>query len=51
MTLMAMANFKSKEWEWKGEKYSVEAGQFITSLESIKVNTGIVSAHRMLEQL
>ena len=40
MTLMAMANFKSKEWEWKGEKYSVEAGQFITSLESIKVNTG-----------
>lgn len=40
MTLMAMANFKSKEWEWKGEKYSVEAGQFITSLESIKANTG-----------
>lgn len=40
MTLLAMANFQPKEWEWKGEKFSVQSGQFITSLESIRVNTG-----------
>jgi len=40
MTLMAMANFKPNEWEWKGEKYKLKEGQFITSLESIRINTG-----------
>jgi len=40
MTLMAMANFKPNEWEWKGQKYKLKEGQFITSLESIRINTG-----------
>lgn len=40
MTLLAMANFQPKEWEWKGEKFKVQSGQFITSLENIRINTG-----------
>lgn len=40
VTLIAMANFKENEWEWKGQKYVVKPGQFITSLESIRENTG-----------
>ena len=35
-----MANFKSKQWEWKGEKFDVLPGQFITSLESIVSTCG-----------
>ena len=40
ITLMAMANFQPREWEWQGEKFSVASGQFVTSLEAIRVNTG-----------
>lgn len=40
MTLIAMANFKPNDWEFKGEKYEVKAGQFITSLDSITKNCG-----------
>lgn len=40
ITLMAMANFKANEWEWQGEKFTLQAGQFITSLETIRTNTG-----------
>lgn len=40
ITLMAMANFQPREWEWNGEKFNVDSGQFVTSLESIRVNTG-----------
>ena len=40
ITIMAMVNFKPKEWEWKGEKYSVKAGQCITSYNSIIEATG-----------
>jgi len=39
-TLLAMANFNSKEWIWKGEKFVADKGQFITSLDSIKENCG-----------
>ena len=39
-TLLAMANFKENEWEWSGEKFKVNKGQFVTSLESIKVASG-----------
>lgn len=35
-----MANFDAREWEWKGEKYKVERGQFITSASSIIENCG-----------
>lgn len=40
ITLMGMANHKEAEWEFKGEKFSVDKGQFITSLESIVANCG-----------
>jgi len=40
MTLLAMAWFKPNEWEWKGEKFSTKEGQFVTSLESIRVDSG-----------
>jgi hypothetical protein len=40
ITLLLMANREEKEWEWKGEKFKVLPGQFVTSLESIKKETG-----------
>lgn len=40
ITLMAMANHQEKEWEWKGEKYKAEPGQFVTSLPSIVQKSG-----------
>lgn len=36
MTLLMMANFAPKQWEWQGKQYEADAGQFVTSLESIK---------------
>ena len=41
ITLMCMANHKENQWEWKGDKFKVEPGQFVTSLESIRKNTGL----------
>lgn len=40
ITLLLMANHERYEWEWMGKKYTVEQGQFITSLESIKQSAG-----------
>ena len=40
ITLLAMANHKGKEWEWKGEKFKCESGQFVTSLDNIVKNCG-----------
>lgn len=40
MTLLMMANHKEKEWEWKGEKYKAESGQFVTSLDGIANKCG-----------
>jgi len=40
LTLMAMANFGPKQWEWEGKQFDVKPGQFITSLNSIKENSG-----------
>lgn len=39
-TLLLMANHDQNEWEWKGKKYYVQPGQFITSLSSIASNSG-----------
>lgn len=39
ITLMSMVNFKAKDWEWEGVKFSLQPGQCITSLESIRMNT------------
>ena len=35
-----MANHSEKEWEWKGQKFKVLPGQFITSLGSIMKQCG-----------
>lgn len=40
ITLLAMANHKEKEWEWKGQKYVAKPGQFVTSLPSIVEKSG-----------
>ena len=40
ITLLLMANHEENEWEWKGQKYKVKAGQMITSLDSIISNCG-----------
>lgn len=40
ITLLAMANHKEKEWEFNGEKYKAEPGQFVTSLPSIAKKAG-----------
>ena len=41
ITLLMMANHEENEWEWQGERYQVQPGQFITSLKSIAENAGI----------
>lgn len=40
ITLLMMANHKPNEWEWKGEKFEVKEGQFVTSIDSIKQIAG-----------
>lgn len=39
-TILLLANHDQNEWEWKGKKYYVKPGQFITSLSSIAKNSG-----------
>ncbi|MFJ5625619.1 DNA replication protein DnaD [Peribacillus loiseleuriae] len=40
VTLLMMANHQGKEWEWQGNRYHAEPGQFITSLDSIVNKSG-----------
>lgn len=40
ITLLLMANHEEREWEWKGQKYTVQPGQMITSLNSIVEKCG-----------
>ena len=40
ITLLLLCNHCQKEWEWKGEKFKVFPGQFVTSLESIRKRAG-----------
>lgn len=40
ITLLLMADHESNEWEWQGQKYKTEPGQFITSLKSIAEEAG-----------
>ncbi len=40
MTIILMANFEEKEWEWEGRKFKVLPGQFVSSLESIRQKSG-----------
>ncbi len=40
ITLLLKANYQTKEWGWNGNKFKVEPGELITSLESIKKDCG-----------
>lgn len=40
IVLLLMANHKENQWIWNGKKYKVNAGQFITSVKSIKEKCG-----------
>ena len=40
LTLLSMVNFAASEWEWQGQKFSVQPGQTITSLEHIAERCG-----------
>ncbi len=35
MTLLMMANHSEKQWEWQGESFTAQPGQFVTSLPSL----------------
>lgn len=41
ITLLGMANHEGSEWEWKGKQFKTEAGQFVTSANSIIDKAGI----------
>lgn len=38
---LLMANHESNQWIWKGNKFQIEKGQFITSLHSLSEKTGV----------
>ena len=40
MTLLMLANHDDKSWIWQGKKFSIKAGQLITSIESIRKISG-----------
>jgi len=40
ITMLGMANFKANKWEFKGEQYELQPGQFITSVKSIVTKCG-----------
>lgn len=40
ITILLMANHEPNEWEWGGEKFKVQKGEFVTSLESIRKSAG-----------
>ena len=40
ITLLLLASHKLKEWEWKGEKFIINHGQLVASLNSIKKAAG-----------
>ncbi|WP_203623899.1 DnaD domain protein [Lacticaseibacillus sp. 866-1] len=40
ITLLLMANHKERKWIWQGKKFVAKPGQMVTSLESIKGESG-----------
>ncbi|SDI14951.1 hypothetical protein SAMN05192534_12330 [Alteribacillus persepolensis] len=40
IALLLMVNHKENDWEWKGERYTVQPGQVITSLPKIAEKAG-----------
>lgn len=40
ITLLMMANHKAKKWEWNGQQFECEPGQFVTSIAKISEKSG-----------
>lgn len=40
IAILLRANHSPGEWEWKGERYTVQPGQFITSLQKLAESSG-----------
>lgn len=40
ITLLLMANHQANEWEWKGQKFEIQPGQLVTSIDSIRQKSG-----------
>jgi len=40
ITILCLANHEKNQWEWMGNKFEVEPGQFITSLDSLAKESG-----------
>ena len=40
ITLLMMVNHKPNSWEWKGQKFTCQPGQVVTSLDSIAAKCG-----------
>jgi len=40
ITLLLIVNHSSKQWEWQGQKFNLQPGQTITSLEAIAQKAG-----------
>jgi hypothetical protein len=40
ITLLLMASHQANEWEWQGQKFEVQPGQMVTSIESIRAKSG-----------
>jgi len=39
--LLMKANHKANQWDWNGQKFDIQPGQFVTSLDSIKEACGV----------
>ncbi len=40
IAMLLLANHKPNEWEWKGDKFLVQKGEFVTSLSSLANQAG-----------
>lgn len=41
ITILLLANHEEKQWIWKGQRFLVKPGQFITSLDSLAAKSGV----------
>jgi len=40
ITILLKANWKESEWEWQGQKFKLNPGQFVSSLENLVKASG-----------
>ena len=41
ITILMLASHEPKEWIWQGKKFTIQPGQFITSLDSLAKKSGV----------